>query len=177
MKLLNQTGIKNHSNKTRLTELKDRAIRFAHLSRGKDRTGLTLVELAIVILVIGIIMTIVVVNLDFGVIDKAKIQQVKTQRNTFRSKMKIHSMEGNAPIQEGDKITILDGVDEDGGKDPFGRLYIFCRSDTGKMHICSLGADGEPGGEGENQDFFLTGQIKNWPAWLQNKKSDKVEVD
>ena len=150
-----------------------RSQRIAGMLQQNDRSGLTLVELAIVILVIGIIMTIVVVNLDFGVIDKAKIQQVKTQRNTFTSKMKIHSMEGNAPIQENDPITVLEGVDEDAGKDPFGRLYFFCLSSSGKMHICSYGKDGEQGGEGENQDFYLTGSIKNWPDWLQGKKKEE----
>ncbi|MCB1172397.1 MAG: type II secretion system protein GspG [Leptospiraceae bacterium] len=148
--------------------------RARRLLSDADRAGLTLVELAIVILVIGIIMTIVVMNLDFSVVDKGKILAVKSQRMNLMNKLKIYEME-NPPLNEGDDLGSIDGVNEEMLNDPWSRPYFICRADSGQRHICSYGADGEQGGEGENQDFYLTGNPKEWPAWLRGKKEGEEE--
>ena len=141
------------------------------------RRGLTLVELAIVILVLGIIMTIVIANLDFGIIDDAKKMQVTYAAKTLEITMRRYEMD-NAALEDGTRLGVLAQknpnnpswrpVDEKLVVDPWGQEYFICLDDLGQKQICSYGADRAPGGSGDNQDFFLTDK-SSWPAWLSGK--------
>ena len=59
-------------------------------------------------------------------------------------------------------------MDESLVEDPWGEEYFICLDDFSQKQICSYGADKAPGGQGENQDFFLTDQ-SSWPTWLSGK--------
>lgn len=146
--------------------------------RGWLRRGLTLVELSIVILVLGILMTVLFVNLDLGVTDKAKKLQVTNASKQLKIWWNQYEYE-NDQIEEGAALTILSDrnpdnpgwkpIDEQLVMDPWKRPYFICLDDNGDRQICSLGADGQDGGEGVNADFFLTDKY-TWPAWLSGKK-------
>ncbi|MCR9144558.1 MAG: type II secretion system protein GspG [bacterium] len=145
------------------------------------RRGLTLVELAIVILVLGVIMTIVIANLDLGIIDDAKKLQVKNAAKTLEFTMRRYEMD-SAALGEGDRLGILARknpnnpgwrpVDESLVMDPWGEEYFICLDDLSQKQICTYGADREPGGAGDAQDFFLTDK-SSWPSWLSGKGPDQ----
>ena len=152
------------------------ALRSAR-GRAELREGLTLVELAIVILVLGIIMTIVIASLDFGIVDDAKKMQVQYASKTLEIAMRRYEMD-NAALEDGTRLGVLAQrsqsnptwrpVDEKLVLDPWGQEYFICLDDLGQKQICSYGADRSPGGSGENQDFFLT-EKSSWPTWLSGK--------
>ncbi len=139
------------------------------------RNGLTLFELALVLLVLGIIIGIVYANLDIGVVDKAKVLKVK-QIQSKQVPILLQQFEDIVgSLNEGDSLELLtkkqenanwDPVDEELLKDPWNRFYFICSDPSGQQHICSYGKDGNPGGEGENSDFYLDDKA-SWPSWLK----------
>ena len=157
------------------------ARRAARLRRTKSRRtsrlrrGLTLVELAIVILVLGVIMAIVFSNLDLTALDKAKVLAVKSSSKVLPLRMQQFEMD-NPSLQDGQSLTVLakktasnpNPVDEDSILDPWRNPYFICLDDLGDKQICSYGADAEFGGENENADFYLTDK-SSWPTWLSGK--------
>jgi general secretion pathway protein G len=156
------------------------------VARGNDlsvgmRRGLTLVELAIVILVLGIIMTIVIASLDFGIVDDAKKMQVQYASKTLEISLRRYEMD-NPALEDGTRLGILAQrnpnnptwrpVDDKLVLDPWAQEYFICQDDLGQKQICSYGADRAPGGTGENQDFFLTDK-SSWPTWLSGKSDQQ----
>ncbi len=139
-----------------------------------SRRGLTLVELAIVILVLGIIMTILIANLDFSVVDQAKKLAVEHNAKTLEVTLMRYEM-NNAALTDGTRLGVLAKknpnnpgwrpIDEKTVLDPWNEEYFICLDDFGQKQICTYGADRAPGGEGENQDFYLTDK-SSWPDWL-----------
>jgi len=139
------------------------------------RKGLTLFELALVLLVLGIIIGIVYANLNIGVVDKAKKLKVKQVQAKQLPILVQKYEEEVAPLNDGDSLEILtnkqegsnwDPVDEEILKDPWNRFYVMCSDTSGRLHICSYGKDGQVGGEGENQDFYIDDK-SSWPDWLK----------
>ncbi len=149
-----------------------RAGRFAQLRRDPSRRGLTLVELAIVILVLGIIMVIVFTNLDFSVLNKAKLLQFQTAAKTLPLKYEVWKL-SNPPLEEGTSLEIFtqrnpndptwSPVDKKLVTDPWGNPFYICNSPDGQPgQICSHGPEGT-GGVG----FLLTDET-TWPAELKS---------
>jgi len=139
------------------------------------RKGLTLFELALVLLVLGIIIGIVYANLDIGVVDKAKKMKVKQVQSKQIPLYVQRYEEEVGPLNEGDSLELLtkkhegsnwDPVDEEILKDPWNNFYVMCSDTQGTLHICSYGKDGKIGGQGENQDFYLDDK-SSWPDWLK----------
>lgn len=157
------------------------ARRRARRLSSRARKGLTLVELAIVILVLGIIMGIVYSSLDFGITDDAKKLMVASSSKQLTMVWEKYEAE-NAPLEEGTKLDVLAAknpdkpgwrpVDVDMVMDPWKRPYFVCKDDRGERQLCSLGADGQQGGENQNADFYLTDRA-SWPAWLSGKKTQQ----
>lgn len=153
----------------------------AHLPGSWLRRGLTLVELSIVILVLGILMVVLFANLDIGVADKAQRLQVISASKQLKIWWNQYEYEYNQ-LEEGTAMSVLSEksseapgwrpVDEQLTMDPWKRPYFICLDENGDRQICSLGADGEAGGEGNNQDFYLT-EKSSWPAWLSQKKTEE----
>ena len=144
------------------------------LKKRKSRKGLTLVELAIVLLVLGVIIGIVYANLDTGAVDNAKITMFPAQAAQLEMQWKQYENrvgqvpEGNSleVLSQNDRENGWDGIDEKTVKDMWGNPYFICMSQQGYREICTYGADGQPGGEGENADFYVTDK-SSWPAWLK----------
>lgn len=153
-----------------------RAERLQSGIKKRIRRGLTLVELAIVLLVLGIIMGIVYANIDLGITDDAVKLQVKTSSKQVPVILQRYEME-YSPLPEGTELTVLSEqdannpgwrpVDEDAVKDPWGNPYYICSGSRGRG-ICSYGEDGQPGGQGRAQDFDLRDR-STWPAWISGE--------
>ena len=140
------------------------------------RRGLTLIELAVVMLVLGIIMAVVYGSLDVsGTTKSAKKLQIKSTATTLEAKLSFYESE-NGNLSDGSKLSVLTqstatwkGLKEDQVLDPWKKLYFICTDNAGNRQICSYGSDGVPGGKGESTDFYLTDE-SSWPGWLKGKK-------
>ncbi|HBS04783.1 MAG TPA: hypothetical protein DEA96_07460 [Leptospiraceae bacterium] len=144
------------------------------LRNRKSRRGLTLVELAIVLLVLGVIIGIVYANLDTGAVDNAKITMFPAQAAQLEMQWKQYENrvgqvpEGNSlqVLAQNDRENGWEAIDEKTVTDMWGNPYFICMSQQGYREICTYGADGQPGGEGENADFYVSDKT-SWPAWLK----------
>lgn len=139
------------------------------------RKGLTLFELALVLLVLGIIIGVIYANLDIGVVDKAKALKVRDIQSKQLPMLVSLYEEEVGPLNEGDSLELLaksypetnwQPVEVEMLKDPWNRFYFMCSDTEGNLHICTYGKDGQIGGENENQDFFLDDK-NTWPKWLK----------
>ena len=163
----------------KLTQL-TRKRNFLHKTKSRNR-GITLIELAIALLVIGIIMAIVYGSLDTSVLDSAKKLAVKNQARQLPLQLERYEFE-NPPLEDGTSLMVLAEKNPDNPgfrplkketiMDPWNRPYFICVNLDGFKGICSYGQDGQPGGEGVNQDFNLT-EEETWPTWLQAKQKNQ----
>ncbi len=125
--------------------------------------GMTLIEIMVVMVILGIIAAAVAVNVT-GRLAEAKQKQATTDVNNIASQgvdaFKV--MRGRYPTtEEGLKILVQEGFlkpnSSDGSlKDPWNHDYVYLY--PGQLHpdsfdIKSYGGDGKPGGEGENADI------------------------
>lgn len=140
------------------------------LRRNRQR-GLTLVEMMVVLVILGLLTTIVVINVlpaaDQADIQKARadISSLEVALDQYRLDMKTYptTAQGLQAL-----VTVPDGVNRaasyrPGGYirklplDPWGNPYVYqTPGKNGQIDIYSFGADGREGGEGNDAD------IGNW---------------
>ncbi len=149
---------------------------------GKNlRSGITLIELTIVLLVLGILIAVLYSTVNLGITDTAK--KLAIQQNAAAVPVNLERYEFENPqLLEGDSLKKLAEnnpdnpswrpLKEDAVKDPWKNFYFICSDEIGKRQICSYGADGQPGGEGKNADFYLT-DSSSWPDWLKGGKAQE----
>ncbi|WP_301296006.1 type II secretion system major pseudopilin GspG [Pseudomonas citronellolis] len=141
---------------------------------GRER-GFTLLEMIVVLVIIGLLMGLVGPRL-FSQADKAKVQTADTQVKMLKGALMTMRLDiGRLPgEQEGLALLNAAPADErikafwkgpylDGGVplDPWNRAYVYSNAPSAEQpfSLYSLGADGQPGGEGENADIgFLPRQ-------------------
>ena len=128
-------------------------------ARRRKEEGFTLVEIMVVVAIIGLLTTFVVINVlpaqgraeqqkakaDIAVIDQA-LQLYRINNRRFPS-----TAEGLATLQASGAVQRLPD-------DPWGQPYQYNAPgrNGGPYDVFSYGADGQPGGDGENAD------IGNW---------------
>lgn len=126
----------------------------------EDReAGFTLVELMVVIVILGLLTTLVVINVmpsqDLAMRKKAEadIATIGQALEMYRvSNMTYPTSAQGLAVLAGQSGTIRRLPD-----DPWGRPYQYANpGPNGGVDVYSLGADGQPGGEGENADIRLT---------------------
>ena len=138
-----------------------------------DSRGITLIELMVVLVILGILATLIVPK----VMDKpgkAKQLTAKIQIESIETALKFYKLENGAyptteqglqalvtPPSDGASSSNFpkDGYLEKGvvPKDPWGNEYIYlCPGANSAFDLYSYGADGVQGGEDENKD------ITNW---------------
>ena len=142
--------------------------------RGKlnDR-GLTLIELMVVILILGILAAIVVPRI-MGREEEARHVKAKMDISGMETALKLYKLDnGSYPSTEQGLEALIEAPTigqlprkwRTGGyldkarvpKDPWGYDYIYLSPGVhGDFDLTSYGADGEPEGEGKNED------INNW---------------
>lgn len=131
------------------------------------RNGFTLVELMVVIVIIGLLATIVALNvLPSG--DTARIQKAKADIATIENGLELYRLQLGSYPTTSQGLTALTsvpaGIDasryQRGGyvkrlpDDPWNRPYQYASpGQHGEADVWTLGADGKEGGEGINADI------------------------
>jgi len=130
--------------------------------------GFTIIEVLVVVLILGILASLLVPRI-MDAPDKAKVVEAKTNINVIMSALKMYRLEnGVYPSQDQGLIALVKKPEtgdiprnwKSGGylerlpKDPWGRDYQYANpGQQGEVDVYTLGADGQPGGEGFNADI------------------------
>ena len=136
-----------------------------------NRKGITLIELAVVISIIGILITVIAMNIDVGGIKNSTAAlQLATDRNKIPSYLEIYSSKyGEYPTEEQGLSALVERPESGdapesytpviknkaGIRDPWGNPYILKYNESGQYMIITLGKDKQDGGEGVNADFNI----------------------
>jgi general secretion pathway protein G len=128
--------------------------------------GLTLLELLIVISILGLLAVLASVQLS-GYFKRAKHDTAKLQIEELATALELYQLDvGRFPSdQEGLEALLKDPANTAGWRgpylkkeqaiiDPWGREFRYSqRNESPGYAIGSYGADGQPGGDGENADI------------------------
>ena len=143
----------------------------ARTRRPSHEQGFTLLELMVVIVIIGLLATVVVVNVlpsrDKAMVEKAKADIALIEQALEMYRLDNFTYPGTAqglgalvqpPAGLADPARYRrGGYIKRLPDDPWGRAYQYANPGTrSEVDIFSLGADGQPGGEDDNAD------IGNW---------------
>jgi general secretion pathway protein G len=131
------------------------------LSRAAER-GMTLIEIMVVMVILGLIAAAVAVNV-VGASGRARTDRAKTDVQNIASQGvdAYRVMRGRYPsTEEGLSVLIQEKFikpNNDKGTitDPWGREYVYLypgQAHTDGYDVKSYGADGQPGGDGEDAD-------------------------
>jgi len=127
----------------------------------RAQRGMTLIEIMVVVIIIGLVGTAVAVNV-FGNLSEAKVRTARSDLAKISEGVDTFKvLRGRYPsTEEGMNLLIQEKIlkaNKDGKiKDPWGNEYIYLS--PGQAHadaydVKTYGADGAPGGEGENADL------------------------
>ena len=132
------------------------------------QAGFTLLEMIVVLVIIGLIMGLVGPRL-FGQADKAKVQTAETQVKMLGGALQTMRLDISRWPTEAEGLSLLtdkpagDSVNGWAGpylddavpNDPWGHPYQYApeASGTQPYTLYSWGADGKPGGEGQDADI------------------------
>jgi general secretion pathway protein G len=143
---------------------------FMNPSRqGGGEEGFTLVELMVVIVILGLLATVVMINV-LPSQEKAMATKARADIATLEQAMEMYRLDNLSYPSGGSGLQALVGPPagltqpgryRPGGyikslpNDPWGRPYqLSVPGRKGSFDIYSLGGDGAPGGEGENADIY-----------------------
>jgi len=135
-----------------------------------EQSGFTLIEIMVVVVIIGILASLVAPSV-MRRIDEANVVKAKQDIRAYETALNLYRMDNfrYPTTDQGLKALVEKPADpnvrnwKEGGyiqsmrKDPWGNEYVFLSPGTrGEYDIYTLGADGQPGGEGNDAD------IGNW---------------
>ena len=139
--------------------------------RLRDRSGFTLIEIMVVIVILGLLAALVVPKL-IGRTEEAKKTQSRVQIKNIEQALGLFKLDNGfypttdqgieALVKIPDAGRIPKNYRKDGyldrvPKDPWGNPYVFVMpGEHGEYDLLSYGKDGSPGGEGDAAD------IANW---------------
>jgi general secretion pathway protein G len=141
---------------------------FKHrFARQRRQGGFTLVEIMVVVVIIGILGALVVPKL-LGRTGESRVAAARVDIATLMSALKLYKLDNQryptteqglqALVQKPTSGPAANGWKEGGyidklPKDPWGTPYQYLSPGLhGEVDIFSLGADGQPGGTGEDAD-------------------------
>jgi general secretion pathway protein G len=132
----------------------------------QSQCGFTLIELMVVLAIIGVLAALVVPNV-LNRADDARVTAAKTDVGNLMQALKLYRLDNQrypAPEQGLQALVVqpttgpaplnwkpyIDKLPND----PWGRPYQYMNPGVkGEIDVLSLGADGQPGGEGKNADI------------------------
>jgi general secretion pathway protein G len=156
-----------------ITPLRRSAEHGFTLLRRSAEHGFTLVELMVVIVIIGLLATIVAINvIPAG--NTARVEKAKADIATLEQALEQYRLDNltypsgtdglNALISPPAGLAQPDRYRQGGyikklPDDPWGKPYLYTAPGRkGAFDIYSLGADGTPGGESDNADIYSSDQ-------------------
>jgi general secretion pathway protein G len=130
----------------------------------QHRRAFTLVELMVVVAIIGLLASVVVVNV-FNQSHKAKVTKVTSDMNSIESAIGLYRLDNGRLPSALEDLWIQPSnspkwgpdpyVNKRPPKDPWGNQYAFERRGR-QVELISYGADGAPGGVEEAEDLTST---------------------
>jgi general secretion pathway protein G len=158
----------------------DHAMNFRHAApppgphcrrgRSKSAAGFTLIEIMVVVVILGILAALVAPNV-IRRIDDARVTKARQDIRAYETALNLYRMDNfrYPTTEQGLEALVAKPVDpnirnwKEGGyidgmkKDPWGNEYAYLAPGShGEYDLYTLGADGQPGGEGPDAD------IGNW---------------
>lgn len=134
------------------------------------RSGFTLIEIMVVIIILGLLAAFVVPNIT-GKSEEAKQKLVCVQMKSLNESLKMFKVDnGSFPTTEEGLKALIENPDPDTytaysasgyvegknlPKDPWGRNYIYLNTDD-TIELISLGSDGKEGGKDADKDQKLS---------------------
>lgn len=133
--------------------------------------GFTLLELLVVLVILGLLATVAGVTYVSRV-ESARLQKVEADFGTLASALSLYRLDngtlpttaqGLAALRERSRLPPQPRRFKSGGyiadvpQDPWGQAYQYlfpARSADKEYDLYTLGADGEPGGEGQDADIY-----------------------
>ena len=149
-------------------------VRFGFADRRRERlhpeSGVTLVEMMVVIVIVGLVTAVVAFNV-LPMQERARVEKARTDLRNIEQALEMFKLDqGRFPTME-EGLAVLASAKANGDvarargegyirrlpKDPWGQDYAYViPGEKGAFDLYSLGADAKEGGEGPDAD------IGNW---------------
>ena len=139
----------------------------------KKQRGFSLIEILVVLVIMGLLISVVAPTV-LNSADDARIQKVQADFKAVETALKIYRLDNFIyPSTEQGLVALVEpstlepeprnfkqgGYLQEVPMDPWGREYLYLSpGENGEVDIFSYGADGLPGGEGQNAE------LGNWSA-------------
>ena len=133
-------------------------------------SGFTLIEIMVVVVILAILGTLVAPQI-LGRIDEARVTKARNDLRLYESALDLYRMDNfHYPTTEQGLEALVkkpndpnlknwrpDGYVKQLVKDPWGHDYVYVAPGTGgtPYDLLSLGADGQPGGQGLDADLSV----------------------